>query len=73
MSYRVSREYHALTITQVEREPRDRVFYPVLSLEAPPRQAWEKRGALPREWLENDSDLDSLRDEPRFQALMARL
>jgi adenylate cyclase len=34
---------------------------------------WEKEGALPREWLENDSDLDSLRDQPRFQALMARL
>ena len=36
-------------------------------------ETWEKRGALPREWLENDSDLDSLRDQPRFQALMERL
>jgi adenylate cyclase len=26
-----------------------------------------------REWLENDSDLDPLRSEPRFQALMKRL
>jgi adenylate cyclase len=26
-----------------------------------------------REWLENDSDLESLRGEPRFQALLRRL
>jgi serine/threonine protein kinase/Flp pilus assembly protein TadD len=26
-----------------------------------------------REWLENDSDLDSIRGEPRFQALLRRL
>ena len=25
------------------------------------------------EWMDNDSDLDPLRDEPRFQALMARM
>jgi non-specific serine/threonine protein kinase len=36
-------------------------------------ETWEQRGALPREWLENDSDLDALRDQPRFRALMARL
>jgi len=23
-----------------------------------------------REWLENDASLDSIRDEPRFQALL---
>ena len=26
-----------------------------------------------RAWLENDSDLDSLRDDPRFTALLERL
>jgi hypothetical protein len=26
-----------------------------------------------REWLENDTDLDSLRDDPRFKALQQRL
>jgi Flp pilus assembly protein TadD len=26
-----------------------------------------------REWMENDSDLASLRDDPRFQSLLARL
>jgi hypothetical protein len=26
-----------------------------------------------REWLENDSDLNALRNDPRFQALRARL
>jgi len=36
-------------------------------------ETWEQRGALPREWLENDSDLDTLRELPRFRALMARL
>jgi len=36
-------------------------------------EQWEQEGALPREWLENDSDLDPLREQPRFQALMARL
>ncbi len=25
------------------------------------------------DWMDNDSDLDPLRDEPRFQALMARM
>ena len=26
-----------------------------------------------REWLDNDSDLDALRDDPRFQALRQKL
>jgi len=26
-----------------------------------------------RAWMENDSDFESLRDEPRFQALLARI
>ena len=26
-----------------------------------------------KQWLENDSDLDSLRGHPRFQAVLARL
>ena len=26
-----------------------------------------------RDWLENDSDLDSIRDQPRFQALLRKL
>jgi serine/threonine protein kinase/Flp pilus assembly protein TadD len=30
-------------------------------------------GAAQREWLAHDSNLDSIRDEPRFQSLMARL
>ncbi|HYO46104.1 MAG TPA: adenylate/guanylate cyclase domain-containing protein [Gemmatimonadota bacterium] len=30
-------------------------------------------GALPREWIENDSDFDPIRDDPRFQALVSRL
>ncbi|HUP00225.1 MAG TPA: adenylate/guanylate cyclase domain-containing protein [Gemmatimonadota bacterium] len=30
-------------------------------------------GALPREWIENDSDFDLIRDDPRFQALLERL
>jgi adenylate cyclase len=30
-------------------------------------------GSLSREWLEHDSDLDSIRDEARFQALLERL
>ena len=30
-------------------------------------------GSLPKSWLENDPDLDSLRDRPRFQAFLAQL
>ena len=30
-------------------------------------------GLLQKEWFENDSDLDSLRSHPRFQALVERL
>ncbi len=30
-------------------------------------------GSLPKSWLANDPDLDSLRDRPRFQAFLARL
>jgi serine/threonine protein kinase/Flp pilus assembly protein TadD len=30
-------------------------------------------GSLPKAWLENDPDLNSLRDRPRFQAFLARL
>jgi adenylate cyclase len=30
-------------------------------------------GSLPKAWLENDPDLDSLRDRPRFQAFLAKL
>jgi adenylate cyclase len=29
-------------------------------------------GSLQREWLENDSGLDSIRDDPRFQALLQK-
>jgi adenylate cyclase len=36
-------------------------------------ERWEQEGALPREWLEHDSDLDGLRDHPRFRALLGRL
>jgi tetratricopeptide (TPR) repeat protein len=36
-------------------------------------EKWEQEGALPREWLENDSDLDAIREHPRFKALMERL
>jgi serine/threonine protein kinase/tetratricopeptide (TPR) repeat protein len=34
---------------------------------------WEQEGALPRNWLENDCDLDNCRTHPRFIALMDRL
>lgn len=30
-------------------------------------------GTLPKKWLENDPDLDSLRDRPRFKAFLAQL
>ena len=33
---------------------------------------WLNTG-LPKAWLENDPDLDSLRDRPRFQAFLAQL
>ena len=37
----------------------------------------ELRSVMPgianREWVEHDSDLDSLRDHPRFQALLGQL
>jgi len=32
-----------------------------------------QNGVAHREWLENDSDLDSIRGEPRFQALLRKL
>jgi hypothetical protein len=32
-----------------------------------------KNGFGHREWLENDTDLDPLREEPRFQALLSKL
>jgi hypothetical protein len=31
------------------------------------------RGFGNRDWIEHDSDLDSLRDDPRFVTLLARL
>ena len=31
------------------------------------------RGFGKRDWIQNDPDYDSLRDEPRFQALLAKL
>jgi len=31
-------------------------------------KGWGKRG-----WIDNDPDYDTLRDEPRFKAMMARL
>jgi hypothetical protein len=30
-------------------------------------------GSLPKKWLENDPDLDSLRKRPRFQAFLKQL
>jgi tetratricopeptide (TPR) repeat protein len=30
-------------------------------------------GTIYREWVENDSDFDSLRDDPRFQAMLERM
>ena len=30
-------------------------------------------GFAQKEWIENDSDLDSLRSNPRFQAILERL
>lgn len=32
-----------------------------------------EKNVLPKDWLENDSDLDALRDHPRFKKLMAKL
>jgi hypothetical protein len=31
------------------------------------------RGIGKRDWVERDPDYDSLRDDPRFQAMLARL
>ncbi len=31
------------------------------------------RGIGKRDWIDNDPDYDSLRDDPRFQAMLARL
>jgi serine/threonine protein kinase len=36
-------------------------------------ERWEREGAVHKEWLLHDSDLNSLHDEPRFQALVDRL
>lgn len=33
----------------------------------------QKAGIIYREWVEQDSDLESLRDEPRFQAILERI
>jgi hypothetical protein len=30
-------------------------------------------GIVSREWVENDSDLDAIRTQPRFQALLERI
>jgi tetratricopeptide (TPR) repeat protein len=35
-------------------------------------EEWERKGAVLKEWLLNDSDLDSLRSHPRFQTLVGR-
>jgi hypothetical protein len=32
-----------------------------------------KVGTISKEWVEHDSDLDPLRGEPRFQALLEKL
>jgi hypothetical protein len=32
-----------------------------------------KLGGGSRDWIEHDSDLDALRESPRFKALLARL
>ena len=40
----------------------------LLCLEKPFGRGWGKR-----DWVNNDPDYDSLRDDPRFQALVAKL
>ena len=32
-----------------------------------------EKNVLPKDWLENDSDLDALRDHPRFKQLLAKI
>lgn len=36
-------------------------------------QRLQKAGTIYREWVEQDSDLETLRDDPRFQALLERM
>ncbi len=51
-------------------------FYAPIGLPDRALEALEKivaTGQGRREWMEHDSDLDSLRGDPRFEALMARL